>query len=151
MKESNDASRWAKEALESAGFAREVHGLDEWWVQRCYLNAQPAIELAMKAVMIHSGVKHPYTHDLNQLWEALPSPPALASDASPDETAAMLSYSSILRTNAYFADLPELDEMSTEHATKYVHLAETFAEWADAVCGMAPPVPKPTRPSWGLS
>ena len=62
--------RYAREDLETAERMLEGQGFALRWA--CYL-AQQAVEKALKAVLVSERIRFPYTHDLENLRELLPT------------------------------------------------------------------------------
>ena len=67
-----DTQPWVEQAQKHTDLATTLHGIDEWPFAIC-MHAQQAIEMALKGVIIASGLKAPYTHDLEALYRRIPT------------------------------------------------------------------------------
>ena len=86
-------------------------------------HAQQAAEKAIKAVLLHHGVRFPYTHDIKRLLEMLP---AKVSLPEPVLKSAELSIYAVL--TRYPADLGAITKAEYDEA---VRLAQAVVKWAE--------------------
>jgi HEPN domain-containing protein len=66
----NAAHQWLRRARGSFARASQEKPPEGFWEDLCF-DAQQAAEKAIKAVMIHHGIRFSYTHDIGKLLEQL--------------------------------------------------------------------------------
>lgn len=91
---------------------------------RCFCG-QRAVELSVKAVLIHRGIEFPFTHTLERLVALLPVDDA---DAVP-QVGALTPYA----VEEMYPDT--FTEVTIDHAQEAATLARTVVEWATSIVG----------------
>ena len=134
---------WVEEARKNARGAEIFHQAGEWPLG-VYLHAQQAIEMALKGVLIASGLKHPFTHDLESLYHRIPASSAPALGLDKDALEAQLADLSQSWLKRYpTAEPPE--PPTWDEAESAMNLAKQFVEWAASKCAAAPTERPTTR------
>lgn len=98
----------------------ELEQLDER--HRCF-HGQRAVELSVKAVLIHHGIAFPFTHEVDALIELVPG-------GVPEHVA----NADILTPYAVEEMYPDtFTDLTEEHATEAVELARAVVTWATSI------------------
>jgi len=118
----DDPREWMNRARSSLAQAR--HRIGEIYLEDLCFVAQQAAEKAIKAVLLHSGVRFPYVHDLAELVTLMERaghmPPARVRE------------SSRLTRYAVETRYPGLSEPLTEEEyLEALAIAEAVVRWAD--------------------
>lgn len=121
---SDDPREWLNRARSNLIQARERHpGV---YLEDLCFQAQQAVEKAFKAVLLHHGIRFPYTHDLGELIRLIGQGPAEVPERI-HETARLTQY-------AVQARYPGLAEpVSHEEYEQAVELAGTAVGWAQNI------------------
>lgn len=94
---------------------------------RCF-HGQRAVEMSLKAVLIHHGVSYPFTHELDSLMELVPG-------GVPDH----VIEASRLTPHAVQEMYPDtFTDLGADHADEAVELARAVIEWATAIIEPTP-------------
>jgi HEPN domain-containing protein len=89
---------------------------------RCFCG-QRAVELSLKAVLIHGGIEFPYTHTLEFLVKLMP-------DELPSELAGIGALTPYAVEEMY----PDtFTELGADHAHEAVELARAVVSWATSI------------------
>jgi len=120
----DDPREWLNRARSNLALAKaRVAGV---YLEDLCFSAQQAAEKAVKAVLIHLGVRFPYTHDLAELLTLVER----AGLAVPDG----LRRASILSDYAVESRYPGLAEPVTEREYKEaVDIAKEVVRWAEGI------------------
>lgn len=89
---------------------------------RCF-HGQRAVELSLKALLLHHGVEYPLSHSLHRLIAALP----LEVPEHVNEAAQLTGYA----VEEMYPDT--FTELDSDHADAAVALAEGVVEWAASI------------------
>ena len=119
---SDDPREWLNRARSDLAMAK-AQGSGIYYEDLCF-HAQQAVEKAIKAVLLHSGIRFPYIHDIRELISLLKrknvSVPARVGKARE------------LTNYAVETRYPGLSEpVSDKEYRDAVALAETVLRWAD--------------------
>jgi len=124
----DDPREWLNRARSSLAKAKSAAGVPGVYLEDLCFDAQQAAEKAIKAVLIHLGVRFPYVHDLAHLL-------ALVDQAG-------ISISETIRRAAGLSDYavetryPGLSEPVTwEEYEEAMAIAEEVVRWAHEVIG----------------
>jgi HEPN domain-containing protein len=124
MPQRHDPLAWLESAREHLGSTENVTISIR---HRCF-HGQRAVELALKAVLIHHGIVYPFTHELDALMELLPDDP-------PDD----IIEAAALTPHAVFEMYPDTyTDIGSDHAIEAVELARTVVEWASSIVEAEP-------------
>jgi HEPN domain-containing protein len=116
---------WARSSLTKARSASEI---PEICLEDLCFDAQQAAEKAIKAVLIHLGVRFPYVHDLGQLLTLVEQAGQEVSDA--------IKQAASLSDYAVETRYPGLSEPVTwPEYEEAVAIAEKVVRWAQDVIG----------------
>jgi HEPN domain-containing protein len=124
----DDPREWLNRARSSLAKARSASEIPEVYLEDLCFDAQQAAEKAIKAVLIHLGVRFPYVHDLGQLL-------TLVEQAGQDVSDAIKQAAS-LSDYAVETRYPGLSEPVTwPEYEEAVAIAEKIIRWAQDVIG----------------
>ena len=125
----NDPREWLNRARSSLLRARmQASGV---YLEDLCFDAQQATEKAIKAVLIHRGVRFPYVHDLGRLLGLLDE----AGVAVPADVARAAELSGYAVESRY----PGLGEpVSAEEYQRAVTIAESVLRWAEERTAKSP-------------
>jgi len=124
----DDPAEWLRRAKSNLLRAKEDIRLSEVAKEDLCFDAQQAAEKAIKAVLIHLGIRFPYIHDLGALLALIEErgkvlPPQIKQAARLTRFAVETRY-------------PSLDELVTqEEYERAVAIAETVFRWAEEQIG----------------
>ncbi len=122
----DDPREWLNRAQSNLAQARVGAGIPGVYLEDLCFNAQQAAEKAVKAVLLHLGVRFPYTHDLAQLL-TLVKRSGLEMPEGVMRAAALSDY-------AVESRYPGLAEPVTqEEYEEAITLAEEVVGWAQGI------------------
>lgn len=122
----DDPREWLNRARSNLAKAQSAFGPPEIYLEDLCFDAQQAAEKAIKAVLIHLGVRFPYVHDLAQLL-------ALVEQAG-QEIPERIRRAGGLSGYAVEARYPGLSEpVSREEYEEAVMVAQEVVRWAQGI------------------
>jgi HEPN domain-containing protein len=124
----DDPREWLNRARSNLAKARSASGAPEVYLEDICFDAQQAAEKAIKAILIHLGVRFPYVHDLAQLLALVDR----AGESIPES----VRYAAGLSGYAVETRYPGLSEPVTwQEYEEAVAVAEEVIRWAQAIIG----------------
>jgi HEPN domain-containing protein len=124
----DDSREWLNRAQSNLFQARAGASIPEVYLEDLCFNAQQAAEKAIKAVLLHHGVRFPYIHDLAQLL-------TLVRQAG-FEVPEVVRQAIVLSDYAVESRYPGLAEPVTqEEYREAIILAEEVLRWARGIIG----------------
>jgi HEPN domain-containing protein len=124
----DDPREWLNRAKSNLTKARNAPETPEIYLEDLCFDAQQAAEKAIKAVLIHLGVRFPYIHDLAQLLSLVEQAGQSVSESI--RRAASLSDYAVETRYPGLAEPVTLQEYE-----EAVAIAEEVVEWAQSVIG----------------
>jgi len=122
----DDPREWLNRARSNLAKARGISGIPEVYLEDLCFDAQQAAEKAIKAALIHLGVRFPYVHDLAQLLALVER----AGQNVPESIRRVASLSGYAVESRY----PGLSEPVTqEEYEEAIAIAEETVHWAQGV------------------
>lgn len=122
----DDPREWLNRARSNLAKARSTFRTPEIYLEDLCFDAQQAAEKAIKAVLIHLGVRFPYVHDLAQLL-------ALVEQAG-QNTSESIRRAASLSDYAVETRYPGLSEPVTgQEYDEAVAIAEEVVRWAQEI------------------
>jgi len=120
----DDPREWLNRARSNLAKARSAAGTPEVYLEDLCFDAQQAAEKAIKAILIHLGVRFPHVHDLAQLLALVEG-----ADQSVSES---LKQAAVLTDYAVQIRYPGLSEPVTwQEYEEAVAIAERTVHWAE--------------------
>lgn len=122
----DDPREWLNRAKSNLAKAKSASELPEVYLDDLCFDAQQAAEKAIKAVLIHLGVRFPYVHDLARLL-------ALVEQVG-QQVPQNIKLAAILSDYAVEARYPGLSEPVTRaEYDRAIEIAESTIHWAQAI------------------
>jgi len=122
----DDPREWLNRARSNLAKAKSAFGTPDVYLEDLCFDAQQAAEKAIKAVLIHLGVRFPYVHDLSVLLDLVEQ----AGEKVPKST----RQAAVLSGYAVETRYPGLAEPATQQEyERAVTIAEEVVRWAETV------------------
>ncbi len=124
----DDPREWLNRARSNLAKAQSVPATPEVYLEDLCFDAQQAAEKAIKAVLIHLGVRFPYVHDLAQLLALV--------DRAGESVSESIRRAAGLSGYAVETRYPGLSEPVTwQEYKEALAVAEEVISWAQGVIG----------------
>ena len=120
-----DPQEWLRHAQSNLALAKGGRAMPEVFFEHLCFEAQQAAEKAIKAVFVGRRMRLPKTHDLLELLTLLERAGVQIPDA--------IRQADRLSQYAVVTRYPNPAELSEEHYTQAVELAERILRWAESL------------------
>lgn len=134
----DDPREWLNRARSNLAKARYAPDLSEIYLEDLCFDAQQAAEKAIKAVLIHLGIRFPYVHDLALLLTLVEE----AGQSVPEAVKQAAALSDYAVETRYPGPAEPVTQQEYEDA---VNVAKEVIRWAQGVLGETGPKPPALR------